>query len=79
MLYGYSSINSINGNSVSLTLNNFSNASVFAAKYGENNELVQIKKYDYISDGDFIWDLPFEPDKVFMWTDSMIPIDFKTK
>ena len=79
VLYGYSSINSINGNSVSLTLNNFSNASVFAAKYGENNELVQIKKYDYISDGDFIWDLSFEPDKVFMWTDSMIPIDFKTK
>lgn len=79
VLYGYSSINSINGNSVSLTLNNFSNSSVFAAKYGENNELVQIKKYDYISDGDFIWDLPFEPDKVFMWTDSMIPIDFKTK
>ncbi len=79
VFYGYSSINSINGNSVSITLNNFSNSSVFAAKYGENGELVQLTKYNYTSDGDFIWDIPFEPDKVFMWTDNMIPIDFKTK
>lgn len=77
-IYGISNVVSVEGNTVTLNMGTLSNAVVYAAKYTDGALTdIEILKPDSLGKNELT--ASFEPDKVFLWTRDMIPMDMWSK
>ncbi|MGN0108194.1 MAG: bacterial Ig-like domain-containing protein [Hominilimicola sp.] len=78
-LYSSGSIVSVNGAQVKVNVGMLLNTKVYAAAYGDSGILESIEDITPTTVGESTIDVSFSPDKVFMWTSDMYPIDMWDK
>lgn len=75
-IYTTASIMSVNGADITINTSSLSLIKLFAAKYDDNNMLTDIEVLTPLSTGESTVQASFVPDKVFLWSNDLTPIDF---
>lgn len=75
-VYSGASIVSVNGADITVNTSSLSLIKLFAAKYDDNNLLTNIEALTPSNSGESTVSASFVPDKVFLWSNDLMPLDF---